>query len=123
MFGVSNGPIFDSAGNYMENFNEVPTHDTWYQRVDNSENISTSNNYYRKTFYAGRGGHLLNGSTVEYAHTAQARTWGGSITTPTPVADPGWSFLHWVNLATGATVSNPSSGTTTSKFVAIFVED
>lgn len=30
MFGVTNGPVFNSAGEYMDTFDEKPTHDTWY---------------------------------------------------------------------------------------------
>lgn len=99
---TSSGPIFNANGEYMSEFNEVPNKDTWYQRIDNTEQLTTQNYYYRKTFYAGRGGSLSrNGSTV-YAYTAQTSSWGGgSITTPTPVADDGWHFDRWINLATG----------------------
>lgn len=90
--------------------------------MDNDESLSVSSNYYRKTFYAGRGGHIRANNSDVYAYTSQVRTWT-SVTTPTPMPDDGWHFSHWVNLATGDTVDNPSSGTTTSKFVAIFVED
>lgn len=121
---TSAGPTINAAGEYMDSFDEVPTKDTWYQRIDNTEQLSTQNYYYRKTFYAGRGGKLRSGTTEGYALTMQGSTWGGgSITTPTPVADTGWHFSHWINLATGATVSNPSSGTTTAKYGAIFVQD
>ena len=30
MFGVSDGPIFNANGDYMDSFNEKPTRDTWY---------------------------------------------------------------------------------------------
>lgn len=97
------GPILDADGNYLDNFGSVvPTKDTWYQRIDNSEYFSTSGYYYRKTFYAGRGGHLrINNSNV-YANTQQISAWsGGSFTLPTTVADRGWHFSHWINLANG----------------------
>lgn len=122
---TENGPVFDADGSYISNFNtEVPTKDTWYQRIDNSESLSTQNYYYRKTFYAGRGGHLRINNQNVYANTQQIQSWGSSrATVPTPVADNGWSFLKWINMANGNTVSDPSSGTSTTRYAAIFVED
>lgn len=67
---TENGPVLDADGNYISNFNnEVPDKDTWYQRIDNAEQLSVSNNYYRKTFYAGRGGHLRVNYNDVYAYT------------------------------------------------------
>ena len=63
------GPILNAAGEYMSTFDEVPTGDTWYQRVDNTESFSTQNYYYRKTFYAARGGHLRVNNRNVYANT------------------------------------------------------
>lgn len=99
---TSDGPTFNAKGEYMQTFDEVPTGDTWYQRIDNTESLNVNNYHYRKTFYAGRGGSLnRNGSTV-YAYTSEAISWSGTtITAPTPVADDGWHFDRWVNLATG----------------------
>ena len=124
-FGSNAGCIVNANGEYISNFStEIPTGDTWYQKIDNSETISTSNNYYRKTFYAGRGGKLNQKGNQVYAYTAQASWWGGtSITTPTPVADSGWTFSHWIDLSNGNT-ANPDSNTfTTTKYAAIFVEN
>lgn len=124
-FDFSTGCIVNAAGEYISRFSsEVPTGDTWYQRIDNSETLSTSNNYYRKTFYAARGGRLNNNGDRVYAYTATARRWSGTIiTTPTPVADSGWSFSHWIDLSSGNTATPDYNMSTTAKYAAIFVEN
>lgn len=71
------GPTLNATGEYMSNFDEVPTGDTWYQRVDNTESFSTQNYYYRKTFYAARGGHLFINNRDVYANTQQLSSWNG----------------------------------------------
>ena len=66
---TDSGPILNADGEYMSNFSEVPTGDTWYQRVDDTESFSTQSYYYRKTFYAARGGHLRINNQNVYANT------------------------------------------------------
>lgn len=100
---TTSGPVFDANGRYISSFDKPHYRDTWYQRIDDTEQLTTLNYYYRKTFYAGRGGALNRNGSLVYAYSAQTSLWGsgGSITAPTPVADNGWHFSHWVNMATG----------------------
>lgn len=106
---TTSGLTIDEDGQYMDDWNEFAYKDTNYQRIQNTETLTANQNYYRKSFFAGPGGHLdVYGSSV-YAYTSTTSTWY-SITTPTPVPDDGWEFVQWINLETGATVSNPSSG-------------
>lgn len=108
----------------MNNFNEVPTQDTYYQRIDDTERLTTNNNYYRKTFYAGLGGKLVRNDSVVYSYTAQASVWGGTaISTPTPQADDGWRFDRWVDLSDGSEANPSNNMYYTKKYAAIFVED
>lgn len=125
MFTQTNsGPILNRNGEVMNNFNEVPTEDIYYQRIDDSESLSTSQGYYRKTFYAGLGGSLIRNGSKVYSYTAQTRTWGGSsITTPTPQADNGWHFDRWIDLSDGSEAIPGDNIYYTRKYAAIFVED
>lgn len=121
---TSSGPTVDDNGDYMDDWNEVADREKWYERIQNTESLTASSNYYRKTFLAGVGGHFVDDGSVVYAITSQTYSGWGSISTPTPVPDEGWEFVRWINLSTGATVSNPSFGDTSSrnstKYVAIF---
>ncbi len=108
----------------MNNFNEVPTQDTYYQRIDDTEKLTTNNNYYRKTFYAGLGGKLVRNGSAVYSYTAQTSIWSGTaISTPTPQADDGWHFDRWVDLSDGSEANPSNNGYYTKKYAAIFVED
>ena len=122
---TSSGPIFNKNGELMSNFNEVPTEDTYYQRIDNTESLSVNMNYYRKTFYAGIGGKLvLRNDATGYSYTAQASVFGGTtISTPTPQADSGWHFDRWVDLSDGSEAVPSNNTFYTKKYAAIFVED
>lgn len=125
MFTQTNsGPIFNRNGQLMNRFDEVPTADTYYQRIDNTESLSVSNNYYRKTFYAGLGGKLVRNGSVVYSYTAQTSIWGGTaISTPTPQPDDGWHFDRWVDLSDGSEATPGNNMYYTKKYAAIFVED
>lgn len=125
MFTQTNsGPIFDKNGQLMNSFNKVPTADTYYQRIDNTESLSVNSNYYRKTFYAGLGGKLVHNGSIVYSYTAQVSAWGGqSISTPTPQADDGWHFDRWVDLSDGSEATPDNNRYFTKKYAAIFVED
>lgn len=124
MFDNVSGIILNSDGEVINNFNsEVPTKDTWYQEIDDTESLTTQSGYYRKTFYAGHGGKLIYNGAIQYSRTQTRRTSSSSgITTPDPSPDDGFYFVKWINLATGDEVSNPSTGTTTAKYAAIFAE-
>lgn len=121
---TDSGPIFNRNGELMNSFNEVPTEDTYYQRIDDTEQLSTNPNRYRKTFYAGIGGKLIHNGATVYSYTAQASIWSGSlISTPTPQADDGWHFDRWVDLSDGSEAIPSDNMYYTKKYAAIFVED
>lgn len=121
---TSSGPIFNRNGELMDRFNEVPTEDTYYQRIDNTEELSVNNRYYRKTFYAGIGGKLVHNGATVYSYTAQAYIFSGTtISTPTPQPDDGWHFDRWVDLSDGSEAIPSDNMYYTKKYAAIFVKD
>lgn len=123
-FDISSGYIFNSEGDFLDNFNEIATHEDWYQRIAVST-VAAASGYARKTFVAGVGGHLTYNNSLIYARTSRVTvsSWGGtsSITPPTPVAEDGWEFSHWYNVTDEEVDSSPASGHLTSGDATVYV--